>query len=135
MIVPEGFAAVTPYLFIDDPDAYARFLGVAFGGRELARSTDPHGRIANCQVRIATATLVLSEASDGFPPSRVAFHQHGRFLGPKSESTRSTHERSPFPSPLLRVARCVWGSLGVTKVVNRQQVPGAHPCVVLSRNA
>lgn len=74
MIVPEGFAAVTPYLFVDDADAYARFLGVAFGGRELGRSTDPDGRIANCQVRIATATVMLSEASDEFPPSRAAFY-------------------------------------------------------------
>lgn len=74
MHVPEGFATVTPYLFVDDADAYVRFLLAAFGGRELGRSTAPDGRIANCQVRIGSATIMVSEASAAFPPGSAALY-------------------------------------------------------------
>lgn len=74
MQVPEGFAAVTPYIFVDGGEDYVRFLRGAFGARELGRSTAPNGRIANCQVRIDTATLMISEASAQFPASSAAFY-------------------------------------------------------------
>ena len=73
MFVPEGFAVVTPYLFVKGTDTYVRFLIAAFAGQETGRSTDSDGRIANCQVRFGTATIMVSEASDQFPPSSAAF--------------------------------------------------------------
>jgi len=74
MHIPPGFAVVTPYLFVDDAPAYVRFLEVAFEAQEIGRSLDPSGRIANCQVRFHTATVMISEATKGFPPSRSAFY-------------------------------------------------------------
>ena len=74
MHVPHGFAVVTPYVFVEGADAYVRFLEAAFGGQEIGRSTAPDGRIANCQVRFDTATIMISEASEQFPSSRAAFY-------------------------------------------------------------
>ena len=74
MHVPEGFALVTPYIFADDADSYAHFLVAAFGGREIGRSAMPDGRIANCQIRFETATIMVSEASEQFPASSAAFY-------------------------------------------------------------
>ena len=37
MHLPEGFAVVTPYIFVDGADEYVRFLEAAFGARELGR--------------------------------------------------------------------------------------------------
>jgi PhnB protein len=74
MYVPEGFAVVTPYIFVDGADEYVRFLEAAFGAREVGRSTAPNGRIANCQMRFDTATIMLSEASEQFPASSAAFY-------------------------------------------------------------
>jgi PhnB protein len=74
MFVPEGFATVTPYIFASGADDYVRFLAAAFGARELGRSTAPDGRIANCQVQIDTATIMVSEASTQFPASAAAFY-------------------------------------------------------------
>lgn len=74
MNVPDGFAVVTPYIFAVDADRYASFLVVAFGGREIGRSLASDGRIANCQIAIGPATIMLSEASEQFPASAAAFY-------------------------------------------------------------
>lgn len=74
MITPTAFAAVTPYIFVSKADRYIDFLLEAIGGEEIGRSLAPDGRIANCQVRISGATLMISEASDEFPPSSSAFY-------------------------------------------------------------
>ena len=74
MHVPEGFSVVTPYIFVHDADAYIHFLEAAFGARESGRSTTPDGRIANCQLRFGTATIMVSEASEAFPPSSAALY-------------------------------------------------------------
>ncbi len=74
MHVPEGFAVVTPYIFAHGADEYVRFLEAAFGAREIGRSTAPDGRIANCQMRFETATIMVSEASEQFPASSAALY-------------------------------------------------------------
>ncbi|WP_337271027.1 VOC family protein [Oryzifoliimicrobium ureilyticus] len=74
MHMPPGFAIVTPYIFAVNTDDYVRFLNAAFGAVELGRSVMPDGRIANCQVRFDTATIMISEASAAFPPSQAAFY-------------------------------------------------------------
>lgn len=74
MYVPEGFAVVTPYIFAHDADAYVSFLEAAFGATEVGRSVAPDGRIANCQMRFSTTTIMVSEASEEFPPSSSALY-------------------------------------------------------------
>lgn len=74
MHVPEGFAVVTPYIFADGADGYVGFLEAAFGAREIGRSTAPNGRIANCQLKFGSATIMVSEASGQFPPSSAALY-------------------------------------------------------------
>lgn len=74
MNVPPGFSVVTPYLFADNASDYVRFLHECFGAEELGRSTAPDGRIANCQLRFDTATIMVSEASEQFPASKAALY-------------------------------------------------------------
>ena len=74
MHVPEGFAVVTPYIFVDGGDEYIEFLKAAFGANETGRSVAPNGRIANCQMKFDTATIMVSEASEQFPASSGAFY-------------------------------------------------------------
>ena len=74
MHVPEGFAVVTPYIFVDSGDEYVQFLNSAFGAIEVGRSAGPDGRIANCQMRFDTTTIMVSEASEQFPASSGAFY-------------------------------------------------------------
>lgn len=74
MNVPDGFATVTPYILVDQADAYVRFLSDAFGALEIGRSTTPDGSIANCQMKFDTTTIMVSEASSEFPASSAAFY-------------------------------------------------------------
>lgn len=72
--VPDGFAVVTPYIFVDKGEDYIRFLEVAFGAREIGRSLAPSGRIANCQMKFDTTTIMVSEAVGEFSASAAAFY-------------------------------------------------------------
>lgn len=74
MHVPEGFAVVTPYIFVDGAEEYVRFLESAFGAHEIGRNTAPNGRIANCQMKFDTSTIMVSEASERFPASSAALY-------------------------------------------------------------
>ncbi len=74
MHVPEGFAVVTPYVIVTDADGYVRFLQAAFAAREIGRSVTPDGRIANCQLRFATTTIMIAEAMAQFAPTQAAFY-------------------------------------------------------------
>jgi PhnB protein len=74
MYIPAGFATVTPYIFADDAERLVRFLVDGLGGTESCRSLRPDGLIANSQVAIGTATVMVSEAGERFPPSRASFY-------------------------------------------------------------
>ncbi|WP_308461767.1 VOC family protein [Sphingomonas folli] len=65
---------MTPYLFAEGASGYVDFLVAAFGAREVGRSVAPDGSIANCQLRVDTATIMVSEASAAFPASRAALY-------------------------------------------------------------
>jgi PhnB protein len=58
--------------FADDAERLVRFLVEGLGGAETCR-TMRGDTIANCQVAIGTTTLMVSEASERFPPSRASF--------------------------------------------------------------
>jgi len=71
---PPGFATVTPYIFADDAEAYVRFLIEGLGGTETVRTMRPDGKIANVQVAIGTATIMVSESSERFPATRATYY-------------------------------------------------------------
>lgn len=73
MYTPPGFGTVVPYIFAHDAERLVSFLVQAFGGEETCR-TMRGDMIANCQVVIGTTTLMLSEASERFPPSQASFY-------------------------------------------------------------
>ena len=73
MIVPEGYAVVNPYLVAAGADGYIRFLIAAFGAVEEGRSVTPTGRLANSQINIGGARLMLSEATPDYQPTASAF--------------------------------------------------------------
>lgn len=74
MPVPDGYAQVTPYVVVDDADAYARFLAAALGATEIGRTAKPDGRIAHCEVRIGSAIVMLADSVDGYPANQSAFY-------------------------------------------------------------
>lgn len=74
MTSPKGFTTVIPYIFANNADDYVVFLKRAFGAMEIGRSVKPNGGVANCQIRIGDAVLMVSDASSSFPPAKSAFY-------------------------------------------------------------
>jgi PhnB protein len=67
MYIPPGFNTVTPYFFVEHAEAFVAFLVNGLGGTEVCRSMRPNGLIANVQVRLGTATVMVSEATPAYP--------------------------------------------------------------------
>jgi PhnB protein len=74
MYIPPGFATVTPYIFAGEAERLIRFLVEGLGGTESCRTSRPDGKVANSQVAIGTATVMVSEATERFPASRASFY-------------------------------------------------------------
>jgi len=74
MYIPPGFNAVTPYFFVKDADAFVRFLVDGLGGIEILRTLRADGNIANAQIRLNTSTVMVSEASEAYPPMAAAYY-------------------------------------------------------------
>ena len=74
MFIPPGFATVTPYFFVRNAEGFVRFLVSGFGGSETLRTMRPDGKIANAQVRLGTATVMVSEASEMYPQMSSSYY-------------------------------------------------------------
>lgn len=74
MHIPDGFAQVTPYVFAQDAAAYMDHVIAALDGVETDRSLRPDGKIANGQIRFGDASIMVSEAGRGLPPSQATFY-------------------------------------------------------------
>lgn len=66
--IPEGFHAVTPYLFIKGAASAIEFYKRAFGAKELLRLADPTGRIGHAEIKIGDSPIMLA---DEFPEMGV----------------------------------------------------------------
>jgi PhnB protein len=72
--VPEGYAAVTPYLVVRDAPGLVAFIEQAFGGRERMRMTAPDGAIRHGEVDIGNSRVMLADASEEFGPIPAMLH-------------------------------------------------------------
>lgn len=74
MHIPDGFSQITPYIFAEDALAYMDHLVQALDGVELGRTLNDDGKLANGQIRIGSASIMVSEAGQDFPPSSLALY-------------------------------------------------------------
>lgn len=74
MNIPPGFSTVAPYFFVEQAERFVSFLVDGLGGVETLRSLRPDACIANAQVRLGTATVMVSEASAHYPAMQAAYY-------------------------------------------------------------
>ncbi len=74
MTTPPGFATVTPYFFMDRADAFCAFQVNGLGGTEISRDLRDDGKIANAQIRIGTAIVMVSESGRGYPAMPASYY-------------------------------------------------------------
>jgi len=71
--IPSGFNTVTPYFFVEGAERFIEFLVQGLEGIEVSRHMNGD-RIANAQVRLGTSTVMVSEASAGFPAMQASYY-------------------------------------------------------------
>jgi len=71
--IPPGFNTVMPYFFVEGAERFIEFLVQGLEGIEIGRHMNGE-RIANAQVRLGTSTVMVSEASTGFPAMRASYY-------------------------------------------------------------
>jgi PhnB protein len=59
--IPDGFHAVTPYLFLRDAPRAIEFYVRAFGARERFRMPGPDGKIMHAEIQIGDSRIMLGE--------------------------------------------------------------------------
>ncbi|WP_022977913.1 VOC family protein [Nevskia ramosa] len=74
MYIPPGFNTVTPYFFVQNAETFISFLINGLGGAETCRTMRPDGLVANVQVMLGTSTVMVSEASKGYPAMSGAYY-------------------------------------------------------------
>ncbi len=61
--IPEGYAALTPYLIVHDASAAIDFYKKAFGAKEIMRMPGPDGRIGHADLVIGDGHVMLADES------------------------------------------------------------------------
>ncbi|MDB6060124.1 MAG: glyoxalase [Verrucomicrobiaceae bacterium] len=74
MYIPPGFNTVTPYFFVANAERFVAFLINGLSGIETCRTFRADGLIANVQIKLGTSTVMISEASENYPPMAAAYY-------------------------------------------------------------
>lgn len=70
--VPAGYPSVIPYLAVAEADAVLAFLQATFAAETIKLSRLPNGRIANAELRVGDAVVLLTEGRPGnFTPASL----------------------------------------------------------------
>jgi PhnB protein len=59
--IPEGYHAVTPYLFCKGAAAAIEYYQKAFGATELMRHAGPDGQIGHAEIKIGDSVIMLAD--------------------------------------------------------------------------
>jgi PhnB protein len=61
--IPDGYAEITPYLFIDGAGAAIDYYKTVFGAEERMRMPGPDGKIGHAELTIGNSVLMLADES------------------------------------------------------------------------
>jgi len=71
--IPDGFHAVTPYLFVEGASRLIEFIRAAFDGEVMFQQKRPDGAVMHATIRIGDSMLMLADptAEFGAMPSSI----------------------------------------------------------------
>ena len=79
--LPEGYAAVTPYLYDKDSDAALEFITSVFGAKERFRMAGEDGKVAHAEVEFDGAVVMLgTPGADYRSPSDLGGRTAGVYV-------------------------------------------------------
>ncbi len=71
---PEGYNSVSPYFILKDAEAFIKLLETIFEAKLMRRFDRPDGKIMHAEVKIDDSIIMLSEATDKYPPLTLVMH-------------------------------------------------------------
>jgi PhnB protein len=71
---PAAYVSLSPYLVVSGAQQLIAFAQAAFGATELRRFERPDGAIMHAELRIDDSVLMLSDATDAYPPIPSMVH-------------------------------------------------------------
>lgn len=71
--IPEGFHSLTPYLMLDDPEAFVAFVEAAFGATRKMMNYDD-GVLQHGEVDVEGSIIELTQARPEYPAVISRFH-------------------------------------------------------------
>lgn len=72
--IPEGFAAVTPYLLIEDATGFLEFARAGLGATERFAAYDDDGRLVHGEIEVEGCVIELGQPNGEFSPTRTSLH-------------------------------------------------------------
>jgi uncharacterized glyoxalase superfamily protein PhnB len=72
--IPDGFHAVTPYLFTQGAPRLIEFISAAFDGELTSRETRPDGGIMHATMRVGDSMLMLADATQPLGPMPASIY-------------------------------------------------------------
>src|SRR5947208_14901280 len=74
--IPEGFHAITPYLFAHGASRLIEFISAALEGKLIFQQTRPDGAIMHAPMQIGDSMLMLADPTPEFGPMPPSIHLH-----------------------------------------------------------
>ena len=71
---PTGYNSVSPYFIVDGAQKFIDLMKVIFDAKELRRFDRPDGTIMHAEIQIDDSVMMLSDATDKFPPVTLIMH-------------------------------------------------------------
>ncbi|HET9367732.1 MAG TPA: VOC family protein [Candidatus Udaeobacter sp.] len=72
--IPDGFHAITPYLFTQGAARLIEFISAAFDGELRSRETRPDGAIMHATMQVGDSMLMLADATQPFGPMPASIY-------------------------------------------------------------
>ena len=71
---PQNYNSVSPYLIVNDVPRYIELLTTIFGAKKLRQYQREDGSINHVEILIDDSIIMLSEATDDYPPQPTMIH-------------------------------------------------------------
>lgn len=71
---PVGYNSVSPYFIVDDAEKFITLIQKIFDATELRKFDSPDGTIMHAEYQIDDSVIMLSDASEAYPPVPVVMH-------------------------------------------------------------
>ncbi len=107
--IPDGYHAVTPYLYVKGAAQAIEFYRKAFGAEELMRYAMPGGKIGHAEIRIGDSTLMLADE-----------HPEMDVKGPQTRGGTTVSFAVYVPDVDQRIAQAVAAGAKITRPVKNQ---------------